>query len=1044
MKVLRGIYSFLLFFVLIFSFSICLSASENATFMRSELYTSSEYEDLNDLGFSVIARTSFFSWKDQNGASPKMKQEKALPAYVLLLSSESCIAELSSSLDEPLDAYDFRNLNFAVRIKDEDSILSGCKIILTLFSGEHKLEINADISFGIWNVVSFDVSHWKYRKNITGMTLAFVGSDSSLPLDGIEISGPYVRESERPKMSNFMSAGLSALGTELEIVDKGSENESLRIYLNSQRVNISGVAAPIYTAHESNSVKIALTNNSMLNSFVFSYDLYDPENGRYSSVTKNVSIEPFSENSVCYINTGDVSMISDFSIILDSAAQGVFTIHSISPVRLYEGYNGNVFGEIVACKKDQTGKNLLIEGNVYHNYLTSHNDHTLLCYMLSPDESLEDAIESGKAPVGELKMSSRFLFEIKLSTLGEYAMVSKYAVASRSSEGEITQLFAPVSTMSSFSTSKGENGSANIKGIEYEDVSIAVDCGVGYAIVDVLLDKLVRNGHSGHLYSTGKDFIYFDADYVSSLDKKVKNLHASGCKVYLRLLISKDADRSLLPYAAKTEINHALYLSVDIEGEDAKRHFYGVVDFLSSRYSKISNGKITGFVLGKSVDRPELYNGSPRVEIVEYTKMLSEAFELMARCAAESLDKPEVILPISDIKNGILGFDSEQLLVSFCRYIEEGGGLDFSLMLEGTENYGLTNENKDYHSFVSFEKMLKNLSFASKNAPDSYIYLFSPTDRISETDLTVCYAYAYYNVMFSENASALVLSLDENNGGREIINALSHMIKYIDTEKNKNGELCRPALEALSVNGWDELITGYDEGLIEYRVFKEAKALYSLPENVKGRYSLWDFSSAFGNQDWFEGNGCASVYIDSSSIGDRALCAVMDGENEYSDIVYKYEFFDDILLMPYLGFDIFIDDDSGALYEISVTLGGDGNRIESNCALKGGEKKEIIVDTSLSGEMKRLDYIRISIRAINEEKEGSYKLYLHSVNAYSDKMGDSDLKSAVERTRALARNLSVTTSAKESVEPKYEFIIAIAVIIVIGVAMVGFYERKQR
>ncbi len=1043
MKKSRGLF---LIFMFLMAFINLVSASDNGIFLYNDLYTVEEYEKLEDMDFSVLARTSDFLWKDQNGDSPKIKQERALPAYVLTASSDSCVAGFASFPREPIDAYDYRSISFAVRIKSSESVETqrACSFLFSLASGEKRAEYSADISYNKWNIVSFDVSHFKHRKSINEIIIGFVGDDNSLPLESIELSGPYVKEDEKPKMAKFMSDGLAAFGTELEIIDKGTENEALRVHLNSQRVNISGISAPPYMREDCNSVRIVLTNESMLNSISFNYDYFDPKTGVISSATRTASIEPYSEMSSCYINTGDVNMISNFSVILDSAAQGIFTIHSISPVALYEGYEGNSFGEITLCKKDASGKNLLIDGSIFHNYLTSHDDHTLVCYMLSSSESLEEALGSGRTPVGELKMSSRFRFEIKLGALGEHAMVSKYVVASRSKDGEITPLTAPFSTMAEFSVSDRTKGSENIKGIEYEDISVAVDCGVGYAIVDVLLDKLVSRGQSGHLYSLGKEFIYFDAQYVSALDKKVKNLYASGCKVYLRLLISGDTEKGLLPYAASVDINHALYLAVDIRDEDARRHFYGTVDFLSSRYSKMTNGKISGLILGKSVDIPDLYNGSAKEGIVDYAKMLATAFEIMARCAAEALDRPEVILPVSDVKNGILGYDSEQLLVSFCRYIAESGGFDFTLMLEGTKAHDPLNMNEDYYSLQSFEGMMKNLSFASENAPDSYIYLFSSEIGLSVGELSALYIYSYYSVMFSEKAAALVLSLQENEGVDEIIRNLSYLVKYIDTEKNKHGELCHSALKVFSADSWEELISGYDSSLIGYRILRETESLSSFPENISGKYSLWDFSTAFGVQEWFEGNNCTSVYIDSNADGERALCAVMEKTGTYSDMVYNYEFSDDISLMQYLGFDIFVDDESGALYEISVLLGGDDHRIETYKAVKGGERDEIIIDTRLHNEMKKLDYIRISIRHINEGDDGKYKLYLHSVNAYSDKMSDGELENAITRARALARNASMPTASLSVSKPKYEFIIAIAVIVVLGVAMVGFYERKQR
>ena len=78
MKMIRKSFSMAVFFMLIFSFAISLSAAESASFMLCELYTAEEYENLPDMELSTLARTSDFSWKDQNGASPKMKQEKAV------------------------------------------------------------------------------------------------------------------------------------------------------------------------------------------------------------------------------------------------------------------------------------------------------------------------------------------------------------------------------------------------------------------------------------------------------------------------------------------------------------------------------------------------------------------------------------------------------------------------------------------------------------------------------------------------------------------------------------------------------------------------------------------------------------------------------------------------------------------------------------------------------------------------------------------------------------------------------------------------------
>ena len=1079
----------LLFFVFAIA-AILLSVNTFAedNFARANIYAVTEHEKMSGFDMDMIERTSAFGWTTDGANAPKQKYENGLPGYVLLNSSQNSMAEYFSAPTTPINAFEHRQLSFAVRIKcgDYETFSQSCSFILTLISNDKTLECTGKINSGIWNVISFDISTWKYRQNITSMSIAVIGENPDIPLHSIELSGPYVREAQEPQMEKFMAESLSAPGTEIEIIDRDTENEALRIDLNSKRINVSGNAAVPYMDNTCNAVRIIMSNDSKIDNMQFTYTYLNPVSGGYVTATKNIILENASKAVSYLVSTGDVSKISSFSMIFDSARQGYITLHSIEPVALYESKEAEAYGNITKCEADSEKRILNIAGSVFHSFLISHNDYTLVCYKLGMDESFEDIISKNIEPIESAKMSSKFSFEIKLNRLDEYALISKYAVAARSQDGELALIGAPICVKGDFGTAETALGRTNIKGLNSEYISNAVDFGVGTAIIDVYLDKLTNTTQSGHLYTIDDTFIYFDADYVAELDSKVKNLYAAGCKVYLRLLISAKNSTAHLSYASViSNANEPEYLAVDIGTKEAEKHFFATVDYLSGRYSENAHGKITGLVLGRSVDQMYKYNYSNSSDIISYAKSLARALETMARTAVISIPDIQIVLPISDERKAENGFESELLLISLGKCLDENGGLEYSLMLEGThipysigaeifeEKDSVDTENKEpteqdaekkaaltpatwnsnYYctdNLYVFENMLSNLASYSDSAPKNYIYHWSPNLEAVGNGLSAAYIYNYYSIMFSEKASSFILSLPSGDIGKEGAKKLAYLMKYIDTGRNQSGSLSLSALDVFGAESWGEIIAGYNEELITYRVFYESEPLAELPESIKGSYTLWDFSSAFGTLDWFAGNGCRSVNIDGAAPGGSALSAEFDGSsssNSYSDIVYKFEYPDDISLMPYVEFDINIEDGNlGAIYEIMVIIGGGGHRIESKKVINSGKESKLIISTSHE-KMEHIDYVRISLRRISgngENDSNSFKLYLRKVKAYSNVYDNSTLSQKISEARAASRNTVLEGAAVVASEPNHDFIIAMVVIIILAVAIVGFYDRRQK
>ncbi|MBQ8005179.1 MAG: hypothetical protein IJ303_02575, partial [Clostridia bacterium] len=929
--------------------------------MRSEIFTVSKYTDLSGFNMKALAPHHSLNWNFAGQPVKTVNSQYDLDSPIIWATAGGFTAEFTSEPNEPIDAFSHRKIAFAAMVDGSEQL---CQVLLTLRSGEQTLECKGEISSGEWNVITFDIGTWKYRKEITHITFSLVGSVGNLPLGDINFSGPYVNETDVPRMEKFMSYGLYASGLEIEILDRGTPDEALQIFMDSQRVNISGSAAVPYTENSCNAVRIVLSNDSALESMKFSYNYIDGISGKLVAVVKNIPIQPNSSSCAYLINTCAVDLLASFSIILDSYSSGSVTIHSISPVSVYQGYPESRYGIISSCISDEKSKSILISGRVYYDFLIAHNDYELLCYKLRTNDSFEAALSRGDSPIASSKMSSDFKFDIKLSKLDELALISKYAVAARSPEGTHILLSPPVSISGDFGSVETSSGRSNIKGLNSQYLATATSCGVGCSIVDVYLDRLINSSRSGHLYSVEDTYLYFDSEYTSYLDRQIKNLYSAGCKVYLRLLIDANADTSLLPYTATAENEYsAQLLGVMPCTDEAEKHFFAAVDFLAKRYSVFSHGKISGMILGKSVDMAEKYNFMGNIKTSDYMENLAKALDIMARTAVISIPNVEIILPVSDSRKSDTSIDIELLLISLSRYFDQSGGLAYALMIESTHTpYSLNSsifenpeeqvlfenpqaqdqrqitpetaapsselkaadENSNYYctdNIHILEKMLLNLAKTYKSVPKSYIYSWSPkTDEIGG-GLSAAYIYSYYKIMFSSMASSFIIDMPKDDEGELGIKKLSYLMKYIDTERNNDLSLCNFALEIFEAESWPQLINGFDSKLIKYRAFYEIDPVKSLPNDIKGSYALWDFTS-FAHTDWFGGNGACAVCSDISPSGKRSLCAIIPGDmggDNYAEIVYNYEYPEYISLLPYIEFDFEISDGGkNTLYEITV------------------------------------------------------------------------------------------------------------------------------
>lgn len=1076
------------FACLAFAFFIVLFSARSYSFdALSDLITAHEYDDISDFSATLdsLHKTAFYGWSTGDESTPELITDRRLGNYILNCPTTEKGHDLPqifliASPSSPLDLHDRRYVCFMLKnTYGSDSEKNG-RVSIKLFSGNEKLSFSKEIAGEKYSLISVCVGTWKYRNAIDKIEIRVTGNSGGSVISSAQISGPYVSGNRVNQNEKFMSDAFSASGSEIETIDRGKKSEAMKLTLGSQRVTLTGTPTAAFRDEEANAVRIIMTSSSDYEGFSFRYSVLDPNTGHVSLQTREIRLEANAKRFSYIIPTGNVDNITEFSIIFDGSRSGEALIYSIAPVSIYEGYLGGVYADVTECKKNEKTDTINVLGNIHHSFLTSHDSYTVECYRLGVGETLDDALLRGDSPVGTSPMTSHFAFKLKLSRLGTYACVSKYALAARSESGDVIQLCAPVSVSGTFGRMETASGRTNIKGINSDYTSVAIDGGMGVSVIDVYLDRLISASHSGHIYTTDNSFIYFDASYIGELDRKIKNLCAADCKVYLRFIVSADCDAESISYVRADEDGKAEYLGVVLDSTDAMRDFFAVTDFICKRYSGFTNGKISGLILGKSVDLASVQNFTGIAGLTEYALNVAKTFEFMARCASDEIPGIEVVLPISDSRASGTGYDTEILLTSICAYLDDGGGLDFSLMLESThvpysirsdmfendiiyidEDGNVTendtdpikvvrsDEESDFYctdNIYTFERMLDYLDCISESAPISYIFYWEPNLEKIGNGLSAAYIYNYYSLMFSERAGAFVTYFPSGDIGTAGIKKLAYIMKYIDTERNESGEMCDAVLSVFGVESWDEIIENYDPNLLVHRIFHEETARDSLPTDIKGSFTLWDFSAAFGTLGWFEGGNCKSVTIDAAAKNGRSLRADLTAGAAdlygYSDFVYSFEYPDDISFAPYLEFDVSTDEtDESTLYEIMIVICGDGHRTEAKTVIASGKTAGIVVNASADGQASHISCIRICARTISGSAE-DFSLYIKKITAHSTEFDDAALKSSFEKSRAESRHTEISDAQDE--RPRYEVAAALAVLIFLSIALIAFYDRNKR
>ncbi len=712
----------------------------------------------------------------------------------------------------------------------------------------------------------------------------------------------------------------------------------------------------------------------------------------------------------------------------------------------------------LTCEYSDDAKQIEISGNVNYNILVTYGKYSLGILRIAPFQSISYAMAAEEPDIAaEMNIAAKFSisFEIKNTT----ERFSKYAVVLISPEGDMVLASEPkyisVASKYSFSSSDREN----FKGIltsGMSNVSVSGDMGFGSAVIPVYCNRLINQAMNGYMYPHEDTHCFFDKTYIDELDGKVRTYSSTGARVYLQLLWSSDGD--------------ATYNMPDVYNSETLSEIYTYVKFLVSRYNSYVNGQIGGIILGTQIDRSR-YNYNGGLSLEAYAEKYAYYLTVAANTARLENPDIDVVVPISGLNsygssNAAQDGDHlpskliENILSNLDGFFDEG--IDVSIMLESDKvpiaSGSLNVESEDGESvyipvtqdngFIGvndlsvFNAFLTKMRAAYKSAPKNYIYCWKAPKGLSGNYLECAYVYSYYSLLANSKVSSFVLSFAETD--TNISESIKKTVSVIDTAEGKTE--CAKLLHLFGADSWESIIEAYNEnGLISRVEYSPDGNALSQP--LIGSFSYFDFSTG-DISGWYGASYSKGIASDYSEGGQRVLrqTVVKAQGSAHSDLFCLYEYEESLVYTPALKFKMAITDGekpTGALYEITVTVGTDARSVSKRQIIRSGESFDVWLDVEEYSKENKASYVKISTRSITGDAD-EYSLWVYDVSGHSGIYDSQSLEELISAERQNIRNQSQNDRKIISDDLIYWVVFSIILVaIVIGGIMITVLRRDD-
>lgn len=715
-----------------------------------------------------------------------------------------------------------------------------------------------------------------------------------------------------------------------------------------------------------------------------------------------------------------------------------------------------------SCTYDEASSSIKLGGTVNHDTMITYRNATMEVYSVLPTETIEDVLSREDAePVASADIAVRFSFSIPVQYFRE--RYSRYALILRDSEGKLSLVGEPC--YAGIAIGEEESASSDrlsFKGIEAERVSLTSSLGVGSTIIPVDLGRMLEEVSHGYLHAVDQSYRYFDKAYVDELDAKIRSYATTGTRIYLQFLLSSHSEMALSGVA-----EDATYAMPNVLSEEIYPMIGACSEFLARRYTG-SGFEIAGVIIGTQVDRKAM-NDWGEMNLEEYVGAYAFYMSAVANVFRIYHPTAEIVVPFTSLNTytesdtfvpegdvspsafleGLLAFLEEQYTVSFpiTTMIES-----FTLPYEANETDVLESETEEMKSTPSYltadetgeySSYLQSLKERFSNAPSRYIYRWTPPASLRGNDLACAYAYSYYRLLLDEQVSSFIVSFDADSEGR--LSSLAHILRYIDT--GDSFEVTKNLLSYFDAKNWSEVVDGLSGVDPTWRtVYRYDPESFWISE-FRGSFTYFEFLD--GNvSEWSCGPNVSSIKSDYHLDGARGLCAKIPNlAGEYAEIIYGYEYPENLIYTPYLSFELALTDSKKAenhLYEVRVILGNESATYLAETVLCANEITTVNLDLSQwIGDGEMLSYIKIAVRPLTEQA-GEYSLWLFGVEGHSTERSGEELARLIEEERLRIRNQTLSKDEQEEKSNPLWIVFGILLgVTALGATVSIFFRKKE-
>ncbi len=718
-------------------------------------------------------------------------------------------------------------------------------------------------------------------------------------------------------------------------------------------------------------------------------------------------------------------------------------------------------GTSYSCVYDSKEQKIKISGSVTHDIFIKHRDYSIRLYKIAPGASAASVLSDKEVlPLATTAISIKFNLTADVERIED--VFSQYVVVLASSDGSV-DFIGPMLYPSVESTYTPNTERNSYKGIVASSDVSAFQSEPAVAVIPIHLDKLISPSSMGYLYSLDGNNVFFDRDYIDSLDRIVRSFCDSGTAVYFQLLLDSKASVSLNSSNASSP---AKYDIPDLYLGKIQKELYIYCDFLSDRYSSYKNGYLRGMIIGKNLDDVTDFNNNVYETEEEYTRALAIYGIIVGVATRNNIPSADIAYSFSNVNTYTDNADQREyapsrMIENISAFLEEhyADGFDFSVALESSHRpLSISNEtvsdginlsvlsDRNYileRTTDYFVNYLNALDKKYESAPRGFMYIWNVDEELSGNALACAYSYLYYKLFSVEKLSAFVVSFEDSpKNVYDILNIL----RYIDTEKGQS--VTAQLLQFFGENSWTQVVhafNSYDYATREHEILSATDK-----EKVPlGEFYYFDFGVASNTSSWFEGVGCNDVKISYDSLFGRALGAKFNfnekSGTDYSYLFCSFEYPETFAFTPKLDFLLSIEGGSEVtdIFELKISFHNGQNVYESSRIIPTGSERKVSIDLSAFPEDFLAESIRFSIRPMSEAK-GEYSLNISSVKGESYTLLSDDLEERIVEERLLIRNSDEGIENSDNNENGIIIFVMVSVVaIILGVMLFIFLRREE-